>query len=344
MELFSMLPQNYTQKIANEIGLSVSTDYNSPDVITLIVRKNKVCGVDDPTKFIVYPPNCIVFAGTIDETGIAFSEQAAQAGVPEDNILLLPKGQPLSLKILIDKIIDIQHNILTPKNSEDVLYFEDDLPNSTPSSTSSRVKVIAVTGFRGGVGTSTIASSLAALLHENNGRIALVDLGMPPNAKYHSGTPTFNEKDGFLLAQCKYCDLYSPSEPVWEQDPESLGALIDILRKEYRWVVVDFFAQPEQKYIQAVGADITVVVMDSDIIQSVEPAGEIQNALFIYNKAIADIGSDVFEDILGGDVITINTDFEGCYAALAAGEPAYNKSEDIAIGIGKLATKLQSRE
>ncbi|SFR07035.1 cellulose synthase operon protein YhjQ/BcsQ [Desulfoscipio geothermicus] len=341
MKLFSMLPQKFTDRIANETGLTLTENYKEPGIISIVIRKNKTGGIDDPTEYLVTPQNCIVIAGTPDKTGIAFSNRATKAGVPEDNIFLLPAGQRLSVNAIIEKILSIQQNILANDNDEDVFIFEDEEESAGPAPVTNRIKVIAVRGFRGGVGTTTITTSLAMLLHENGGKIAVVDLGIPPNAKHHCGNPQFDKKDGFLLAQTEYWDLYVPPAPVWKLNSDKIGPLIDILRKEYRWVVVDFSPQPDYKHIQSVEADKTVVVIDSDVVQSIEPAA-IKNALFVYNKAIPDIGTEIVEDILGQNVITIKTDFEGCYAALASGEPAYKKSETIAMGMGKLAAKIQT--
>jgi hypothetical protein len=332
-----MLPENATLKIAAEAGIEISDDFKSQDTISIIVRRNKKGGVDDPTGYIINPENCIVIALTPNEAGLAFSEKAQNAGVPPENIYLLPAGQQLDLNTLIKKVNEIKEHILgADSGDEDFLIFDEiEEPPKT-----SRIKVIAVRGFRGGVGTTTIATGLAALLHDNGGKIAVLDLGLPPNAKYHCGASKFDKKDGFLMSATELWDLYIPPVPVHRLDAEALTGIIEILRKEYRWVVVDFSPQPDNKHVSAVKADKTIIVVDSDILQSVEPAAKAKDALFVYNKVIPDISADIIEDILNQKVITVKTDFDGCYAALAAGVPAIRNSEEMAVAIGRLASQI----
>lgn len=340
MKLYSTLPEKITAKLAASAGLEIAGDHTGQDTISIIIRKSKSGGVDDPTAFIAHPSNCIVIAGTPDDTGQAFSEAAEQAGVPAENIYLLPAGQGLSVKVLIDKVIELQQQLAKKPNEaedDDIIFLDDD---EAPPPAQSRDRVIAVRGYRGGVGATTIATSLAALLHDNGGKIALLDLGIPQNAKYHSGTFKTVKKDGFLMAETELWDLYISPVPVFRLEEAPLTNLIEILRKEYRWVVVDLSPQPDNKHIKAITADKTVVVVDSDILQSVEPASKEKDALFVYNKVIPDIGADLIEDILSRTVITVKTDFDGCYAALAAGVPANRFSEEMAVAMGKLASQI----
>ena len=340
MKLYSTLSDKITAKMANETGLETTDNPKSKDTISIIVRKTKEGGVSDPTDLILHPGNCIVIAGSTDETGLAFSEKAEHLGVAAERIYLLPANQGLSIKKLTSIVIKLRNELEANQPAEyEIVFLEDE--EEIHTSQESKVKVIAVMGFRGGVGSTTVATSLAALLHDNGGKIAILDLGIPSNIKNHCKLDEFEKRNSFNIAVCEYWDLYQPYGPVWEVDPEEIAALASILRNKYRWIVVDLPPLPDNNHLSAIQPDKTVVVMDSDIIQAVEPAAKVKNALFVYNKTIPDIGLDVVMDVLGQTAITIKTDYEGCYAAMAASKPANSSSEDIAAAMGKLAVKIQ---
>lgn len=339
MKLYSMLPEEVTQKIASKTGLTITDDNKGDSIITILIRKNKHGGVTDPTEYITNPSTTIVIPLFPDETGFVFRDKALNAGVPEDNIFFLAEGQGLSVNRIVETIENIKQNILDA-NNEDVLFFEP-LEEQEETKTTKRVRVIAVRGFRGGVGTTTIATSLAVHYAEIGGKIAVVDMGIPANVKFHCKVGEFQEKDDFLMASSNYCDLYKPNKPVWQVDAETISNLVNILRKEYRWVIMDFSPAPDKKLLKAIQPDRTIVVMDSDIFQSVEPAKKTKGALFVYNKAIPDIEPELIKAIVQDEIITIKTDFAGCSAALADETPAYNKSEVITTAIGKLASKIE---
>ncbi|MTI84395.1 MAG: hypothetical protein FH756_10920 [Firmicutes bacterium] len=341
MKLFSMLPDNVNQKISSQTGLTICEDNETDNVISIIIRKSNQGGVTDPTPYIRNPHASIVIPIKPDETGKQFEEKAVQAGVPKDNIFYMIEGQGLSISRLTDTINSIKETL--QQKNEDDLYFDindDDFFPHEEKTTSHRVKVIAVRGFRGGVGSTTVATSLAYHYAEIGGKVAIVDLGIPQNVKFHCKVSDFNEKDKFLMAPIGYSDLYKPNKPIWEVG-EELSNLVEILRKEYRWVIIDFSPLPDEEHLKAVQPDKTVVVMDSDIFQAVDPAKNMRDALFIYNKAIPDIEPDLIQSIVEDEVIIIKNDFSGCSAALADETSAYNKSEVITIAIGKLASRIE---
>jgi len=337
LKLYTNLPDKTTAKIAGETSLEIATNPKSSDTINIIIRTKNM---DDPTELIYHPKNCIIIAGTPSEAVLAFSEKAEQAGVPPENIYLMPINNGIPIKTLSQKISELQSRLMANQTTQvqeeenDIIYLDDE---ETPTN---KVKVITVRGYRGGVGTTTIVASLAAILHDNGGKVAILDLGIPPNIKNYSEKPKFEKKDGFKVAVCECWDLYQPLVPAWQTEPGNVVALLENLRKEYRWVVVDFSPQPDKEHIAAIKPDKIVIVMDSDIIQSVEPAAK-TDATFIYNKVMPDIELDLIKGILGQPVILIKSDYEGCYAALASGSPANRKSEDIAVAMGKLAAKIQ---
>ncbi len=351
MKLYSMLPEKYSQKIAHKVGLPLVGDYAADDVISIIVRKNPACGVDDPTEYINNPKAAIVVAGIPDKTGEEFCNKAVQAGVPETNIFVLPPKQPLSPKQLVDKVKEVYESLLSQQeeaadDTEDVMFLDFESEEQEPQATGQRIKVVAVRGFRGGVGATTIAASLAGYFSDLGGKVAVVDLGIPPNVRYHTPEVKYEKKEGFLLSQCEQWDLYALPMPVWMLKAENLSQLIENLRKEYRWIVVDFAPQPDREHVNAVRPDVTVAVMDSDVTQSVEPlqkqTAKIDNpVVYVYNKVVPDVPVDIMESILNSSVVTIKTDISGCSAGLTGSVPAYRQSEVLAEGIGRIAGSIQ---
>jgi len=351
IKLYSMLPEKYSRQIANKVGLQLTDEYTRDDVISIIVRKNPACGVDDPTEYIKNPNAAIVVAGTPDKTGEEFFNKAVQAGVPDNNIFVLPPKQPLSPKQLVEKVKEVHDRILSqqqeePVDDEDAMFLDFESEKQESQATSQRIKVVAVRGFRGGVGTTTIATSLAGYFCDLGGKVAVIDLGMPPNVKYHTPDVKFERKEVFLLSQCEQWDLYTLPMPVWLLKPEDLSQLVENLRKEYRWTVVDFSPQPDREHVNAVRPDITVAIMDHDVTQSVEPLQK-QTAkmdtpvVYVYNKVVPDVPIDVIESIINGPVVTIKPDVSGCSAGLTSSMPAYRYSEVLAKGIGHIAGSIQ---
>lgn len=322
------------RKLSEATGLVFSSEPIAGDylALTLIFRKNALGGVDDPLPYISDPLRTVVIPGHDNEQGFAFADAAVAAGVPEDNLLFIPAGRGLSIQQMAQKITQIitEHPVNTMQEK----------PGYSNQGDAKRIKVIAVIGGRGGVGRTTITLSLASHYTDIKQTVAILDLGSPPAAYRHAGVE-LQEQEGFRFAQSPYCDIYAPPGPVWEFPTETIAQLINELRAKYRRVIVDFPTEIVAGHFEAINPDRVVVVMDPDVMQTVEPFAELKGqALFVYNKAVPDVDVTVINAFVGESLIIIENDIDGCQAGLTEGTPAYRTSETVARGIGELAGEL----
>ncbi|GBF35464.1 hypothetical protein DCCM_4593 [Desulfocucumis palustris] len=323
----------FSQRLSRLTGLQCSSEPQGPPAATLIVRANKTGGVAEPGKYITDPATTLVIAGFDSPAGMDFAQEAMAAGVPESSILFVPGGSGLSFEFIAGQIL----NLIDP-GRESPAPEEGFIPET---SRAGRVKVIAVLGFRGGVGRTTVATSLAIHYTDIGERVALLDLGAPPASYRYTGAE-IQEQEGFKCAQGQFGDIYMPAGHLWELTPGELEQVLGQLKNNYRRVLVDMPSQVPGEGLGALKPDRTVVVMDHDIVQSVEPAAELRGqAVFVYNRYIPATARDLVTGYVGEPLIVIKDDPEGCQAALVAKEPAYRTSEDIARGIGEVAARIQ---
>lgn len=86
------------------------------------------------------------------------------------------------------------------------------------------------------------------------------------------------------------------------------------------------------------------MVIDRDL-QTVELAarhmGDLDDGCIVINRSNSfGVPVKAVERCLGREPLVVEYDIEGCWAALAAGEPAICRSAAVAEGIGKLAATL----
>lgn len=322
------------QKLSDITGLVFSTEPtpDSPPAVTLVIRKNAMGGVDNPTPYISDPMRTIVIPGLDNDQGFAFADTAVASGVPGENLFFVPTGQRLNLQQVAQKIIQVINEFPVPAK-----------PSPLTFDNNKRVKVIALIGCRGGVGRTTLGTSLAGHYKDINQTVAYLDLGSPAASYKHTGV-TLQEQEGYRFAQSPYCDIYAPSGPVWEFSPEDTKELINVLRAKYRRVIVDFSAELSNKQFEAVNPDKVLAIMDADVTQTVEPLANLQGqAVFIYNKAVPEVDISVIKAFVGDNVLVIGNDIDGCQvAALNTGEPAYRTSEVMARAIGEIAYEIDT--
>jgi hypothetical protein len=337
-----MLPKRISENIAAQAELQLIENPDSSEVISIIVQKNSTGGIEDPTGYIYNPNACIVIARPPDKGGLEFGEKAAQKGVPESNIFLIPQGQSLAAKVLLSKIKEIKKQLQVNNNNgtDDAidLFGEDD-----KSDIALPFQTIAVRGLKGGVGTTSVAASLGLHLSDIGYKVAIIDLGTPPCMKYHCESPELKKEGSFLMGVANFCDLYVPTVPSWMVNSDKLSTQLEHIKKQYTCLIIDYSPQPHRNHIELIQPDINVLVMNSDIIQSVEPIRDVKSNknVYVYNMSIPDITPEVIEQIIESEVITIKTDYAGCYAALAENLPAYTKSDVFATGIGLLAAQIK---
>ncbi|MGE5372394.1 MAG: hypothetical protein ACM3QZ_10430 [Solirubrobacterales bacterium] len=182
-------------------------------------------------------------------------------------------------------------------------------------------KVIGFVGPKGGLGRTTFAASLVAHYNNTSETAALLECGAVQNGPMHIGSSEYGSV------------LYN--EPI----ADAAAA--------YRRLVVDAspgFEDPQQYHR-------TILIVDADVIQTIEPAREylqlhrIKPHAVIYNRCRAEVSAKLVEAYFPGiRVIPVEDDFSNCMAALAAGTPAAEKSPRIARAIGELAALIDRQE
>ncbi len=336
MYIYTPMFDRFNNKLAQLTGINCSAERfkGEQPTATLIVRKNSMGGVNDPSQYITDPNRCLVIPGTDNEAGFNFADIAISLGVPEDNLLFIPAGQKISIQQIAEKLMQIVNN--APADNE----LQSDYWGEIKAV--QRIKVISFIGSRGGVGRTTIAMSLAAHYREINQTVAVLDLGSPAAAYRHTGL-SLEMQDGLRFLQSPFCDVFAPVGSVWNTAPEIINQLVSELRAKYRRVIVDLPAEIPEGILKAVNSEKVIAVMDYDIPQAVEPLIELnEQAIFVYNKAVPEVDIEVVRAFVGSDIIMIRCDIDGCQAGLSSGEPAYHKSDVIAQGIGELAAVIDS--
>lgn len=354
MNIYSTLPEQVTGKLLAQLNEDCKICNSSSQAdIAILIRKSGFGGIDTPTLHIKNPLATIIIAGTPDLNGEKFADEAVNCGVPEGNIFFLPKGQVLSLKILTDKMAEILSK-LNPTESEKldeewVPLFEDDTPSITALNQERRkiTHVIACLSYKGGVGRTTIATSLLAHYQDTGEQSCLLDLSWPSTSSYHIMANSYEEKNNVLICKTKYGALVMPKVPIYRLGVSSTVELINMLRNEYRRVLIDLPTYPSIELVQAIGANKTIVFVNHDITQVVEPTAHIltnrTNHIFVYNRTIPEVEPEMVSAYLNNiNVEIIPTDMGSCIAALAAGQPANLVSKEIAKAIGRLAAIIDN--
>ncbi len=318
MYILSQLDKKTNTKLSARLGIPVKQAGDGVAMATVLVRKNALGGIDEPAAFISNPRKTIVIAGMNDDAGMTFAESAANAGVPESQILFIP----LSIKALAGQISKL---ISEPDEDDDII---NEVAWSEPAPVpveNARIKKIVIAGFRGGVGRSMIASSLADYYSFNSEKVAVVDLGSPPTLTRYFGIEQepVGQKNGLDVFKSKL-DIYVPHCSVSVYPNDALKKAIEELKIQYRRVIVDLSSEPRTDHIEAINPDSTILVIDYDMVLSLPPNGA--QGLLVYNKAVPEVSEEIVSGILGSEMVVINMDIEGCIAALVSGKPAYHTS------------------
>lgn len=353
MNIFSTLPGQVTAKLLAQLGGDYNTSEANQADIVILIRKSQSSGVETPVPYIKNPQAAVVIAGTPDWAGEKFAEEAISAGVPDTGIFIIPKGQSLSLNLLAKKIIEIADTIKQPATNESndwVPQFEEGVQEKPgPNQVRRIARTIAILSCKGGIGRTTIAASLLAHYQDIGERACLLDLSWPSTAGYHIGVNRYQERDGFLFQHTQYGNLVRPKKPYWKLGTSVITEQIHVLLREYQRLLLDLPTYPPAEFIKAIQADKTVVLVDYDITQVVEPTAtkvtDRLNHIFVYNRAIPEVEQEVVLAYLdSARVQIVKPDIDGCIAALAAGQPASRSSAEIAKVIGTLAAIIDSEE
>jgi pilus assembly protein CpaE len=147
-------------------------------------------------------------------------------------------------------------------------------------------RILAITGLKGGMGTTSVAINLAVTLAEKYpGRVALVDLGRPfPDvAKFLDQVQQNSlldlarhanhlDADFVLKTLCPHPAGLSVLHGCanflqWQLiDQQVLGKVWDILRSKFEWIVIDLSHWPDDLYLKTVKeADQVLLLTDPKI-------------------------------------------------------------------------------
>jgi hypothetical protein len=346
MRVYSTYKKSINGELASCTGFTVSRDL--PADIYLIAREPKK--LEDPAKYIKNPKTTLIVAGRDNAKGVKFGKIAKSCGVPEENIILVPEGVNFTINTLaeglkrvaetaetteeplLEALLEEEESCLEPVAEEE------SLPKKERPATRKKSKIITFYGYKGGLGKTTFATALAAHFKDIGERVALIDLNTPPCAGYHFGIfPEGDGKNGFNFTETPYGDLYIPAEPYWSHP--ALDEIMN-LRMDYGRIIVVYPPQPGAM-LEGIKSDRVVIMVNSDMVQVVEPTAHINvNGIYIYNLAMPDIEQELVSEILGKEVVSAEPDPDGCQAALASGEPANRKSENITKAVGQLAALL----
>lgn len=159
-------------------------------------------------------------------------------------------------------------------------------------------KVMAITGSRGGLGTSAVATNLSlAMAEQAPGRVVLVDLGRPFPAVGQflnlKGTHTImdlarvgDSLDPLFMGKIlqKYKSNLSvllgnsdlTLDPFVLLDPQALGKIFKALRSAFDWIVVDLGIWPDSLYLKVLQEADLIVLLTELTVQDLENLGKMK--------------------------------------------------------------------
>jgi pilus assembly protein CpaE len=253
------------------------------------------------------------------------------------------------------------------------------IPGSTPLSQKAG-RVVTVVGARGGVGTTTIAANLAwYLANTENRRVCLVDLdviygdcALTLDIKLNSTgglrealeSPTRIDELLVERAMVRSGDrlfLLGSEERLetsFRLEPESLEPLLEVLRKQFHYIVVDVPRGDGALLHRALELSNTrIVVLDQTArsirdllrLRSIIDAPQIgQRNLIVLNRlgegGKADINLATLAETIGMPVdATVAFHPKSVVAAANAGKPIVGEKGPIAAAIATIAAELSGR-
>ncbi|GAB6159337.1 hypothetical protein JCM39194_25380 [Desulfotomaculum varum] len=342
MYVLSNLPEKINFKLSSLLDIEIKTEKTTENPKAVLLM-DKPGGTGN---FILPDKTLVIMQGR--EEDINRAEKYLQQGVPEKNIYYIMPGQKILLSKLVEKLQEMLVDQAGEENEDILDVFDESFFTNQPSEKkeAKRDKIVAVMGYRGGTGRTTIAAAMAAHCTESGERVAIIDLGLPQAIYRHLGSPKEpgEEKHNFKYSKTPYGDIYTPAVQVWEVTPELLSELIQVLIFQYRRIIIDCAAAMPESLSTIINqhADVTIVVTDADTIQTVEPALNLDvQGIFIYNKEDQSTSKELIEELISPQsMLVIGTDSYGCQSALAAEMPANLKSLELAKKIGQLMSMI----
>lgn len=242
-------------------------------------------------------------------------------------------------------------------------------------------RTVAFIGARGGVGTTTVALSVAwILLHEKKMQTAVIDLDLhfgnlalsldlEPVRGMRQALENPERTDGLLLSSTivkseENLHILAAEESLRDMlrfEPDSAGTLLNALSQDYDCLIVDVPRALDAASRQILATAQTVVVVCdlslaslrdafriSDLVKSL---GQTIKPLFVANQVGSthrgEIGRAEFERGLGSPLdFVIPFDVKGARAAALTGKPlpSADRGSKAAAEMRRLATLLSGRE
>jgi pilus assembly protein CpaE len=243
-------------------------------------------------------------------------------------------------------------------------------------STGRQGKLIAVTGARGGVGTTTVAVNLASYLADiGRRRIALVDLdlhtgtvalhlNLKPGRGLREAIEAPDRVDALFLERAMQpasdrLDVLATEEPIVpaiRQDPKAVTDLLELLKSQYHYVILDVphgLAGASREVLDQ--AALRIIVADGSLAGArdalrlrgtFETAGMSRPTLVIHNRSGASgaLKPAEFDRALGAaaDCVLENRP-KPLIEAATLGEPAIRRSSPFKAEIARLAQTVSGQ-
>lgn len=310
MKLYGNLPDDIMQKLAEAVEMHI---HEEADIYVYLY--------DDTLK--LKKPETTILITEADKQ-LEHIEQMIKQGVKEENIIIIPPGEKISLRTLKAKLLQLKETLKQHTEVKDS-------------------QQIAVLGFKGGVGRTTLATALTAYYASCGEKTAIVDAGIPPSTVYYMEKPKLIEKSNYKYAQTIRGDIYVPDTQCSE--------LIKELKNKYHKIIIDYSTQKPERQILT---EQVIVIVDYDLRTLEITAEQLKNInlkdyILVTNripKVYSGIYNSVVFDVLGiKPHIEIQTDSEGCQAVVDTYRPVNDDrgSEIIAAKIGQLAALIQKK-
>lgn len=293
------------------------------------------------------PQKAIVVAGYPDKTGESYALKAEELLISPEKIFFVPVGRKLDPDFIVERIAEMAAPA-SPEEEFDISW-EDVQEEQAPDEgakeshvmeVESGSEIIWVAGCRGGVGRTTIAAALLAHYLDIGEKACLADFGMPGAAHRHVKADEWLDEGNHLRMQ----SLFRLRESIFEG--HTYTELLKELRGNFTRVIVDLPAEIPSGLLPYISAGKLIAVVDSDLVQTVlplslEPEKYGKTAdVYVYNRCRPEVPPETLESHLNAEIIVVQDDCQGCMAALAAGKPASEESESMAVAVGEITARL----
>ncbi|MFT9486612.1 MAG: hypothetical protein ACH0QD_04485 [Tepidibacillus sp.] len=226
-----------------KLALIVRSNETKPEVIDEIINKT------DATLAVV------VMTGQLDTLGKQIQNYALQAGIPEDYILTGTDWRMSAIKEKFEQIIKDPVFPDAKVFTDETPLFEDfQLENKEISNFTTNNRLLVVTGWSGGVGKTTLASSLASYYNARGLNTLLLDTSLQGDTAYHYGLSNPSN----TLHGTEFGELLLTNGKA--------SAIQQGLQRNYNLVIADVSSDSEHaKKLMEIASHILVVLQPSEL-------------------------------------------------------------------------------